>query len=231
MASTLLQLRKRVLDHLNDLQDEATATGDRYKTAALNRFLNAAVRHYANRLNAFYQGYLSVTVPLNIVGGTSSYDLGPTFRSPIYEVRRVIDNVDYFLNPIHTYYGIMTLDTVPNTNWLPSYHLEGSTILFSQVPQTNETAAVIIKHQKKLAELTSDVSALDDQLYDAEDCIVLKTVIWALKSKDVSGALKNISGHEAELKDSEGVFYSQVGNRYVKPDKPIPVDDLNDNFL
>ena len=58
----------------------------------------------------------------------------------------------------------------------------------------------------------------------AEDCIALKTAMRMLRAKDVSGALKNITGWGQELKEAERAFFMQVGNRYVKPDKPNPVE-------
>ena len=101
--------------------------------------------------------------------------------------------------------------------------------MFSSYPATNELAAVTVEHQMKPTDLPTDTTALNDQFYDAEDCIILRATIFALKSKDVSGALKNIGGWESELRNSEKVFFSQVGNRYVKPDHPIPADELMDD--
>lgn len=230
MAATLLQLRVGVLDNLNDLQNEPAGTGDRYKLSALNRAINRSIRHYANKLNAFFQGYLTGTITLDILSGVNSYALGTSFRSPIYQVRRTVNNVDYYLNPIYPYNQIIATDLIPNTEWLPSHWLEGNTIFFNMYPASNETGAVVIKHQYKLVDLSLDTSALDDQLYDAEDCIMLRATIAMLKAKDVSGAFKNISGWEGQLKDAEAVFFSQVGNRYVKPDKPLPVDTIQDYY-
>lgn len=223
MATTLLDLRNRVLVMLNDLQDAITGTGDRYKTQNLNITINAVMHHYERLLNSNYQGFLNTTVVINILANVTTYALGSTFRSPIYEVRRTIQNVDYSLNPVLTYNA--TLYTVPVSNeiWIPSFHLEGNNIVFSYLPQSDEAGAVTVKFQKKLLDLALDVDTLDDQLYDAEDCIVIKSAIRALKAKDVSGALKNIGGWEKELTEAERAFFQQVGNRYVKPDRPIPV--------
>ncbi len=228
MAANRLQLRIRVLDHLNDIQDEATGTGDRYKVPTLNRFINSAVRFYTNQLNTFYQGYFNREISLDILANVRDYDLGNSFRSPVYEVRRTIDTLDYYLNPVHPYNLILSTVPVPNASWLPTYHLEGNHIVFTDLPSANELSAIRIKHQKKVADFTDDVTELDDQLYDAEECIVIKSAIYALKAKDVSGSLKDITGLESELKLCEAAFMTQVGNRYIKPDKPIPSDGFDD---
>lgn len=228
MASTLLELRTQVLINLNDLQNSVTGIGDRYTSVALNSIINSAVRHYTKHLNSFYQGYLSTDLPINILANTNTYALANTFRTPIYEARRTIGTTNYYLNPIHTYNSLISTIAISNEEWVPSYHLEGMNIVFSMYPASNETAAVVLKHQTKVAALTTDVSTVNDQLYEAEDCIVLKATVQALKTKDVSGALKNISGWESELEIAERAFFTQVGNRYVKPDRPISVDDIAD---
>lgn len=229
MASTLLTLRNRVLYELNDNQNAVTATGDRYKTPQLNSIINQVIKFYGNMLNSNYQGYLSVDLPLSILANVSRYNLGSVFRSPIYQIRRQIDEVIYYMEPFTPYNAVLSTVAVPNAGWVPTFWLEGTYINFSYPPQADEVNACTIKYQKKLTELVSDVSELDDELYDAEDCIVLRATIRALKSKDVSGALKNVAGWEKELAEAERVFMMQVGNRYVKPDRPIPTS-YSDNY-
>lgn len=223
MAATLLNLRNRVLINLNDLQDAITGTGDRYKNLNLNSTINDVIHHYERLLNSFYQGYLSTDISINLLSGVTSYALGSGFRSPIYEVRRTVNDVNFYLNPVLTYNAILTNINVSNNQWTPSYRLEGNNIIFSYPPSDAEAAGVIVKHQKKLVNLAIDSSPLDDQLFDAEDCIVLKSSIRALRAKDISGALKNISGWDKELQESEKAFFMQAGNRFVKPDRPIPI--------
>lgn len=223
MAATLLELRNQVLVNLNDLQDPITGEGDRYKVPNLNIQINGVVQQYVRLLNSNYQGYLNAEIAVDITAGDTAYDLGSDFRSPIYQVRRTINNVIFYQNPISTYNAILSTQTVPNVSWCPSYHLEGNFIVFSYPPQDDEMAASIVQYQGKVPDMVMDSDELNDQLYDAEDCIVIRSTLRALKAKDVSGALKNITGWEKELIDAERAFYQQVGNRYVKPDKPIPI--------
>lgn len=230
MAATLLELRIRVLDGLNDLQDEVAGTGERYTKSSLNRTINGSIRHYCNHLNTFYQGYMSNTLSVNAIANTRSYALPSTFRTPIYEIRRTVNQLDVPLSPRQLYNFVVSTDSVPNESWFPCYELQGTTIVFSSAPMSNETSAVTIRHQKKLTDLATDVSILDDQLYDAEDCIVFRSIVMALRAKDVSGAFKNIEGWEGQLVDAERVFFAQVGNRYVKPDIPIPTQELYDYY-
>lgn len=231
MAATLLTLRNRVLYDLNDNQNAVTGTGDRYKTPQLNSIINQCIRYYANMLNSCYQGYLNDVILLNLVANQVSYSLGASFRSPIYDIRRTLNQVNYPLFPFTPYNTVLSTIPVPNAIWTPTFWLEGQNIVFSYPPQSDETAAVVIKYQKKLPELVADNNQLDDQLYDAEDCIVLRSAIRALKAKDVSGALKDISGWESELMASERTFMMQVGNRYVKPDRPIPTTYTDDYLV
>lgn len=228
--ATLLDLRIAVLDHLNDLQDATAGTGERYSTASLNRAINNAVRHYANYLNSYYQGYLSTSYTINAVAGTRAYATPATFRSPIYEVRRTITgtNIDVPLRPVHPYNYVVSTLSQPNASWYPDYYIEGPNLCFSSAPESNETSAFTVKHQKKIADLAADGSTLESELYDAEECIAIYATILALRAKDVSGAFKNIEGWEAQLRDCEKAFFMQVGNRYVRPDQPIPTQDMYD---
>ena len=228
--TTLLDLRIAVLDCLNDLQDETAGLGERYSKPSLNRAINDSIRHYANHLNSFYQGYLSSDYSVDVVAGTSSYAMPATFRSPIYEVRRTIvgSNINVPLRPVHPYKYMLTTQYQPNSTWYPDYWLEGNTLMLSSAPDTNETGALLVKYQKKLVALTTDVSVLDAQLYEAEECIAIYAAIKALRAKDVSGAFKNIEGWEGQLKECERTFFMQVGNRYVRPDQPIPTQDMYD---
>lgn len=215
---------------LNDLQDPVLGTGDRYKILNLNQTINDVIHHYERLLNSLYQGYLSIDLPINLVSGQSIYPLPSTFRSPIYEIRRTINDINYYINPVHTYNAVLSTTPVANSQFLPSYHLEGNSLVVSYPPESNETAGLILKHQLKLLNLILDTDQLNDQLYDAEDCVVIKSAIRALKAKDVSGALKNIAGWESELGLAESAFFMQVGNRYVKPDRPIPIQYMSDFF-
>jgi hypothetical protein len=228
--ATLLDLRIAELDHLNDLQDAAAGLGERYDKSALNRSINAAIRHYANHLNSFYQGYLSTSYNVNALLGVRTYATPAAFRSPIYEVRRVIagTNIDVPLRPVHPYNYVVSTLNQPNASWYPDYYLEGANLVLSSAPDANEANALTVKHQKKITELANDVDALDAELYDAEECIAIYATILALRAKDVSGAFKNIEGWEAQLKECEKAFYMQVGNRYVRPDQPIPTQDMYD---
>lgn len=232
MAATLLQLRRRVLINLNDLVDEVNARGERYtrgnSVTAINQIINSSIHHYEQKLNSLYQGYLSVDLPINLVSNVQSYSLGANFRTPIFHVKRIIQDDEHELRPFNNYYAVKSTVAIPNQSYFPSYELEQSNIVFSYPPTDNETAGIIVKFPKKLPDLLTDISVLDDQLYDAEDCIVLKATLRALKTKDVSGALKNAEGWRDELREAEIAFYLQVGNRYVLPDKPQPVvyDDM-----
>jgi len=231
MAATLLQLRNRVYGYLNDLQSLTTFTGagDRFPAFVVNSVINDAIKHYVKVLNANYQGYLRTSVIIDLVAGQRRYTLGPTFRSPIYEVRRTINQIDFPIFPFQDYTIPIDQTPVPNDIFLPSYFLDQNFIVFNMIPQQNETAAVTIYFQGKVLDLTFDSTPLPDTLYDLEDCVVLKTVIRLLQGKDVSGALKSITGWKEELKEAEVAFWQQVGNRYVQHDKPIPIE-YSDEF-
>lgn len=220
--TTLLDLRTRVLGYLND------PVVERYNVPSVNSAINDAMIHYQRILQSNYQGYLSTNYSLDVISGQKTYALSAAFRSPVYQVRRTIQLTDYFLDPFIPYNVLLDTNTVDNSSWLPFWYLEGNSITFSTAPASNETGAVIIKHQEKLTRLSIDASPLNDQMYDAEDCIVLKATIRLLKSKDVSGAFKDIGGFRDELKEAENSFWSQVGNRYVKPDRPL--SEPGDNF-
>lgn len=228
MASTLLQLRKRTLIYLNDLQKIATGNGVRYNDVALNQIINDVTVNYVKIINRFYQGYLSIPLSINLLANTNKYALGSTFRSPIYEARRTINGMDYPLAPKTPY--LYTLDTtpIPNTSFLPDFWLEGNSIVFSQFPAANEANGVTIKFPMKSVSLVNDGDALDDQLYEVEDCVVIRTAQRALRAKDVSGALKNVSGWDKELQDAELTLYGQIGNRYLISDKPKPIPIYDD---
>lgn len=230
MAATRLQLRKDVLILLNDLQDETLATGDRYKPTHLNNTINNVIRHYVNKLNQFYQGYLKSSLTVNVLASTSSYALGASFRSPIYEVRRTLNSMDLPLAPFNPYEVAVSTTPVPNAAWLPSYHLDGNNLVFNAPPASDEASAIRVYYQTKPTDMSSDTDALDDQLYDAEDCIKIRTAMRLLRAKDVSGAFKNIDGWRSELNDAEAAFFTQVGSRYVRPEVPIPVED-SDYFI
>lgn len=232
MAATLLQLRKRLLINLNDLVDEINARGERYtrnnSTVAVNALINAAMHHYEQKLNSLYQGYLSNDLLINLLANVSTYPLGSTFRSPLLHVKRIVDGDAHELKPFNSYYTTKTTTPVGNSSYFPTYELEGNSISFSAPPASNETGGILVKFPKKLADLVNDNDPLDDQLFDAEDCIVLRATKRALLTKDVSGAFKNSDGWDEELKEAEASFYSQVGNRYILSDKPNPVvyDDV-----
>lgn len=227
MAATLLELRKGVLIHLNDLQDSALATGDRYKPVPLNSTINDVVNYYARQLDMFYQGYLHSEISINLVANQTVYPLGATFRSPVYQIRRTRADslVDVPLWPRMTYESVISTVAVPNQDYYPSCELRGNSLVLSAPPSDAETAAIVVSFPKKMTVLVNDSDALDDQLYDAEDCIKLRTAIRMLRAKDVSGALKGISSYETELKASDASFFTQIGNRFVRPDQPIPTTD------
>lgn len=235
MAATRRDLRRLVLINLNDLVDETFARGERYtsitsnSTIVLDSLINAAMLHYAQKLDSFYQGYLNSDLFINLIANKSVYPLGPTFRSPIYHVKRILENNEYELKPYFDYFAVRSSIPTTNTSFFPTYGLEGNSIVFSYPPADNELAGVVVKFPKKIVELTSDEQEIDDQLYDAIDCIVLRATLRALKTKDVSGALKNAQGWNDELQEAERAFYMQVGNRVVVPDHPQPIvyDDLN----
>jgi hypothetical protein len=231
MGSTLLELRQEVLVYLNDIGELNTATPSRYSVPALNLCINKSIHYYERQLNQFYQGYLSETISVDLLASTKSYALGSAFRSPVYEVRRTISNFDYYLDAFIPYYQVMSDEAVPNESWLPTYTLEGNSIVFAYPPVSNETAGVRVKSQKKLVELSADGDELDDQLCDAESCIAIRAAMRALRAKDVSGAFKNIDGWGEELKQEEASFMTQVGNRYVKPSRPIPCNYDYDSIL
>lgn len=224
--ATLLQLRQRVLVQLNDAQATGftVGNGDRYKIPQINQTINDVQQFYVKMIAQFYQGYFRSPAPIsvNALAGVDRYALGPTFRSPILEARRTINNTNYTLDPLQPYMFNRSITLVDNSVWLPNYWLEGNTIAFSSAPINNETAAVIVSFQGKIADLLLDASTTDDQLYDAEGCIVLRSSIRLLKAKDVSGALKTIGGWEKELQDEERIMMSQIGKRFIKHDKPIP---------
>lgn len=228
--ATRLDLRIAVLDHLNDLQDATAGLGERYDAASLNRAINNSIRHYANLLNSFYQGYLSTSYTIDALAGVRSYATPATFRSPIYEVRRTIvgTNIDVPLRPTHVYNYALSTVSQPNSSWYPNYYIEGPNLVLTSAPDSDELSALTVKHQKKIIDLATDVSVLDAELYDAEECIAIYATILALRAKDVSGAFKNIEGWEGQLRDCEKAFFMQVGNRYVRPDQPIPTQDMYD---
>lgn len=221
MAATLIDLRRRTLVMLNDLFDEITVSGELYSNAALNITINDCILFYAKKLNSLYQGYLSSNLAVNLIANQATYSLGSTFRSPIYTIKRTIQNQTFNLYPFHTYLGVTSTDPIPNVSFLPTYQLEGNSITFSAPPAENEANGVIIKFPKKLAKLTNDNDPLDDELYDAEDCIIIRSALRSLRGKDVSGGLKNVNGWKEELNDAEQAFYLQAGNRYVQQDTPI----------
>lgn len=216
---------------LNDLKNSTTGTGDRYNDFAVVQTINDVMHYYERELNSFYQGYLSTTITINLLAGVNTYPLGITFRSPIYTVRRTIATIDYFLDEMGPYNSIYQTTPVDNGLWLPPYTLEGNSIVFAYAPTSNETAGVRVKHQLMLPNLTTLVSTLNDQMYDAEDCIVIRSAVRLLRAKDVSGAFKNTTGWDKELQDAEKNFYCQVGNRYVKPDRPIPLAYNDDVYF
>ena len=230
--TTLLELRIGVLDCLNDLQNESAGTGERYTTSSLNREINNAIRHYANLLDSNFQGYLSTTWTIDALAGISTYAVPAGFRSPIYGVRRIItgSDINVPLYPCHPYKYVLTTTLQPNSAWYPDYYLEGTNLLLTSAPTSDEVGAFIVKYQKKITPLTLDSSILDTELYEAEECIQIYAAIKALRAKDVSGAFKNIEGWEGQLKDCERAFFTQVGNRYVMPDRPIPTQNIYDYF-
>lgn len=234
MAATLLELRNRVYSYVNDLQSLTafTGSGDRYPAYIVNSVINDAIRHYVKILNANYQGYLSTEITISLVANVNEYALPVGFRSPIYDIRRTINQVDYPLMACESYHYATTTVATPNEVWLPSYAIRGQNIWFSVRPTSNEADAVRIRFQQKVAPLTTDSGAtgtLIDQLYDAEDCIVIRSVVRLLQAKDVTGALKSITGWKEELRDVEAAFWLQVGNRYMKLERPIPTT-YNDEF-
>jgi len=233
MAATLLQLRNRVYGYLNDLQSltSFTGDGDRFPKFVVNSVLNDSLKHYVKVLNANYQGYLRVSVVINLIANVKRYYLGPDFRSPIYEVRRTINQVDFPVFPFQDYTIAIDTTPVPNDIYLPSYFLEQNYIVFNGYPQRDEAGAFTVYFQGKAPVLPLDGTELPDSLYDLEDCIVLKTVIRMLQGKDVSGALKSITGWKEELKEAEIAFWQQVGNRYVQHDKPIPIQYSDEFFI
>lgn len=233
MAATLLELRNRVYGYLNDLQSTSafTGAGDRYPAYVVNSVINDAIRHYVKILNANYQGYLSVTNNYNIVALQTDYDLGATFRSPIYEVRRTINQVSFPLTPFQDLLIPIDQTPIPNDIWLPSYFLKGNFISFNMVPNSNETNGFSVRFQGKVAPLTADGNQLPDALYDLEDCVVLRSVVRLLQAKDVTGALKSVGGWREELTETEAAFWQQVGNRYTRPDKPIPIEYSDEFYI
>ena len=207
---------------LNDLYDETNAIGELYSVTACNQSLNDCIFHYAKVLESLYQGYLSTDVVINLLANVTTYNLGPTFRSPIYYVKRTLQQVIYNLFPFHTYLANKSTVPVPNNSFLPTYEMEGNNMVFSYPPAEDEPNAIIVKFPKKLVPLVGNNDPLDDQLYDAEDCIIMRSALRLQRSKDVSGALKNTAGWTQELQESEKAFFLQVGNRYIKQDVPIP---------
>lgn len=230
MAATLLELRQRILVQLNDYQvtSFATGNGDRYKIPMINQTINDVVRFYEKKLNQFYQGYFSVTLPLNVTANVPFVTLPATFRSPIYEVRRIVNQTNYVLDVCQPYMFDRTTQSIPNDSWLPGYWLEGRNLMFTAAPAASQVGAVLVRFQRKLLPLVTDGTELDDELYDAEGCIVTRASCRLLKAKDVSGAIKDISGWERELADDESAFFAQAGRRYVKQDKPIPYYDAEE---
>lgn len=222
--ATLLELRNRVYGYLNDLQSSTafTGSGDRYPSYILNSIINDSMRHYTNLLNSNYQGYLSTEISINLVANQNEYLLPASFRSPIYDIRRILNQTNYPLYPVENYHFPTDLTPTPNNSWLPGYAIRGQNIWFNLYPTSNESNAVSIRFQAKVDPLVGDADPLINQLYDAEDCIVLRAVVRALQAKDVTGALKSITGWKEELRDAEVTFWTQVGNRYIKLDKPIP---------
>lgn len=231
MAATLLELRNRVYGYLNDLQSTSsfTGAGDRYPAYVVNSAINDSLIHYVKILNSNFQGYLYTSLSINILANVREYSLGPTFRSPIYEVRRTINQVSFVLTPFQE--NLIPIDTtpIPNSIWLPSYSLRQNNIIFNMFPDSNETGGVTVHFQGKVTRLAADGTELPDTLYDLEDCIVIRSVIRLLQAKDVTGALKSIGGWRQEIVEAETAFWQQVGNRYTRPDKPIPIE-YNDEF-
>ncbi len=232
MAITLLQLRRDVLINVNDLVDEVNARGERYtrsnSSTAVNAIINSAMHHYEQKLNSLYQGYLSNSISVNLLAGVRVYPLGTNFRSPLFHVKRILENDESELKPFNSYYSTQSSIPVGNSSFFPQYELEGNSLVLSAPPASNETGGIVVKFPKKLVDLVLDTDLMDDQMYDAKDCIVLRATKRLLLSKDVSGAFKNADGWDAELKEAEAAFYSQVGNRYLLSDKPNPVtyDDI-----
>ncbi len=229
--ATLLQLRQRILVQLNDYQATgfAVGNGDRYKIPQINQTINDVYHFYEKMVNQFYQGYLYQVIPVNAIAGIDTYPLGSTFRSPIYEIRRIINQTNYTLTPVMPYMFNRATILQSNSTWVPDFWLEGQSLCLNTAPTDNEANAFYVKFQGKLADLTADISTTNDQLYDGEGCIVIRSCIRLLKSKDVSGALKNIAGWEKELMDEERLFMTQIGKRFIKNDAPIPnvyPDDL-----
>lgn len=235
MSIDLLDLRQGTLVLLNDIQnasDYALGVGSRYRAITLNECINQSMHFYERLLNANYQGYLSRTETIDIQPNVSEYDLDvllpDLFRSPVYEVRRIINNVNYYLKERTPYLYNLTTESIPNTTWLPDFWLQGHVIHFTAPPAEAEVDAVHIRFQEKLLNLSSDSDELNQQLHDAANCIKIRAAVRALKAKDVSGALKTIGGWEKELVEEERTFFQQVGNRYVPPLKPIPVGYMED---
>ncbi len=219
MASTLLELRIRVLGMLNDLEDPNTGLSGRYNLTIVNGVINDCIVHYANLIRMHYQGYLKSSVSIDVLASVNSYSLGSSFRSPIYEVRRTIDNIDRPLMVCPPYNKAFDLTPVDNASWWPDYYLEGNNIVFTSYPASDESNAVTVKFPFKPTRLVLDTDALDDQLYDAEDAIVVRSVYRLLLSKDVSGAFKNIDGWRSQMTEADKVLMISVGNRYLSNEK------------
>ena len=230
--TTLLDIRQGVLAYLNDVVDLTPAIPSRFNEQALNMIINRCMHFYERQLNSFYSGYLNDVIPISLVANTQVYALPAKFRSPIYEVRRPINDFNYYLDSFIPYNATLGSQPIPNVSWTPTYWLEDQNIHFAYPPVSDEAASagpdgtpltgVYIKYQKKLADLSADNSILDPQLDDAQGCIEIRAVLRALKGKDVSGALKNLQGWQTELDAEEKTFYTQAGKRYVKPFNPIP---------
>jgi len=229
MGASLYQLRLNTFVNLNDVSNVLAATAERYRVDFANIVINNALQHYVKILNANYQGYLSRDYSLDLLANVREYTLDSTFRTPVYEVRRTINQVNFFLDEFASYNQIVSTVPVPNEEWIPTWHLEDQRIVFNMFPAANEIAGVIIKHQKKVTPLVTDTDEIGDDLYELEDCVVLKSTIRLLRAKDVSGALKGISSWETELKEAEAALWMQAGKRHVKPDRPIPIA-IEDNF-
>lgn len=230
--TTLLDIRQGVLAYLNDVVDLTPAIPSRFNQQALNMIINRSMHYYERQLNSFYSGYLNDVIAIDLLANVSVYPLPSKFRTPVYEVRRPINDINYYLDSFIPYNSALSSQPVPNVSWAPTYWIEGGNLNFAYPPVSDEAASattagtpltgVYVKYQKKLAELTIDASILDPQLDDAQGCIEIRTVLRALKGKDVSGALKNLNGWKEELEDEEKTFYTQAGKRYVKPFNPIP---------
>jgi len=173
MASTLLQLRTKVLEPIDAIESISDNDDTMYSVDEVNRYINKGIQKAEALIHNIYEDYFLASEYFNIVSGTASYSLpSDMYVNKIRSIQfddgsnqyivRKHKHLDKLINVIDGDFHKYLITNITGT---------GTKIKFTPDPNFTSASTILAYYIRQAAQLVNDTDVID--IPEFEDFVVL----------------------------------------------------------